>query len=123
MGANLVALYDFNRVVQSGTHDHQPLQRFIGHMDVVTAVAAGEGIFKECFLSGGARHTHTHTASPCVCVSGEGVSVTTYVFCARVAMYGYVLLLYVQRCALVLRRALCSCLKYSYVLLFKVQLS
>jgi hypothetical protein len=57
MGANLAALYDYNRVVQSGTHDHQPLQRFIGHTDVVTAVAAGEGIFKECFLSGGLRHT------------------------------------------------------------------
>lgn len=55
MGANLVALYDYNMVVQSGTHDHQPLQRFIGHTDVVTAVAAAEGDYKECFLSGQLR--------------------------------------------------------------------
>jgi hypothetical protein len=53
MGANLVALYDYNRVITSGSSDHQPLQRFVGHTDVVTAVAAGDDVFKECFLSGG----------------------------------------------------------------------
>lgn len=52
MGANLVALYDYNRVITSGSSDHQPLQRFVGHTDVVTAVAAGDDVFKECFLSG-----------------------------------------------------------------------
>lgn len=52
MGANLVALYDYNRVITSGTSHHQPLQRFVGHTDVVTAVAAGDDVFKECFLSG-----------------------------------------------------------------------
>jgi hypothetical protein len=103
MGANLVALYDFNRVVQSGTHDHQPLQRFIGHMDVVTAVAAGEGIFKECFLSGGARHTHT---SPCVCVC-QG----------RVCLLKRMCFVLALPCM-----GMCSCCTYSDVPLFYVEL-
>jgi hypothetical protein len=45
-------MYDFNRVRGQQSIALQPLQRFIGHTDVVTAVAAGEGMFKDCFLSG-----------------------------------------------------------------------
>jgi hypothetical protein len=51
-GPNQIAMYDYNRVLQAGNPDIQPTTRFLGHSDVVTAVAAGEREFKDCFLSG-----------------------------------------------------------------------
>lgn len=49
---NQVAMYDYTRVRGVQSAAMQPYQRFIGHTDVVTAVTAGEGMFKDCFLSG-----------------------------------------------------------------------
>lgn len=51
-GLNQVAMYDYMRVMQTQNPDIHPLQRFIGHGDVVTAIAAGDREFKDIFLSG-----------------------------------------------------------------------
>jgi len=51
-GLNQVAMYDYMRVMQTQNPDIQPMQRFIGHGDVVTAIAAGDREFKDIFLSG-----------------------------------------------------------------------